>query len=47
MINQIKNDFGITPSVLVNKPMTSFLFNGDDSKTAKTITWSKYLVIWM
>ena len=41
MINQIKNDFGTTPSVLVNNAMTSYVFNGDDRKTAETITWSE------
>ena len=41
MINQIKNDFGKTPSVLVNNAMTSYVFNGDDRKTAETITWSE------
>ena len=41
MIDQIKNDFGTTPSVLVNNAMTSYVFNGDDRKTAETITWSE------
>lgn len=41
MIYQIKNDFGTTPSVLVNNAMTSYVFNGDDRKTAETITWSE------
>ena len=41
MIKQIKNDFGTTPSVLVNNAMTSYVFNGDDRKTAETITWSE------
>ena len=41
MIYQIKNDFGTTPSVLVNNAMTSYVFNGDDRKTAVTITWSE------
>ena len=41
MINKIKNDFGTTPSVLVNNAMTSYVFNGDDRKTAETITWSE------
>ena len=41
MINQIKNDFGTTPSVLINNAMTSYVFNGDDRKTAETITWSE------
>lgn len=41
MINQIENDFGTTPSVLVNNAMTSYVFNGDDRKTAETITWSE------
>ena len=41
MIAQIKNDFGTTPSVLVNNAMTSYVFNGDDRKTAETITWSE------
>lgn len=41
MINQIKNDFGTSPSVLVNNAMTSYVFNGDDRKTAETITWSE------
>ena len=41
MIKKIKNDFGTTPSVLVNNAMTSYVFNGDDRKTAETITWSE------
>ena len=41
IINKIKNDFGTTPSVLVNNAMTSYVFNGDDRKTAETITWSE------
>ena len=41
MINQIKIDFGTAPSVLVNNAMTSYVFNGDDRKTAETITWSE------
>ena len=41
MLDEIKNKFGEYPSILVNNAMTSYVFNGDERKTAESISWDE------
>ena len=41
MLAAVEQEFGALPSVLVNNAMTAYSFNGDDRKTAETITWQE------
>ncbi|MEM9362292.1 MAG: 3-oxoacyl-ACP reductase [Bacteroidota bacterium] len=41
MLVAIEQEFGTLPSILVNNAMTDYSFNGDDRKTAETITWEE------
>ena len=41
MVDEIRDTFGEFPSILINNAMTSYVFNGDDRKTAEDITWNE------
>ena len=41
MFSDIETEFGTSPSILVNNAMTEYSFNGDQRKTAETITWQE------